>query len=104
MRRHDLVPRELLQVRHVVRNQPFHRGTRQMQAAEYSVQWYIWKHLAGVQQNIDDAGMRTRAEDDESLTLHVDRHVAFVQDQGIRLPWLIHGLSAEMIRPALFEA
>src|SRR4029453_10427047 len=75
-----------------------------MQAAEYSIQWYIWKHLAGIQEDIDDARMRARTEDDEPLPLHVDRHIAFVQDQGIRLPWLIHGLSAKMIRAALFEA
>ena len=64
MRRHDL-QRELLQMRHGVGNQPLHRRTRQMQAAEYAVQWHIWKHLAGVQQDIDDAGMRARTEDDE---------------------------------------
>src|SRR5215468_6672306 len=75
-----------------------------MQAPEHPVQRYIWKHLAGVQQDIDDAGMRARAEDDEPLPLHVDRHIAFVQDQGIRLPRLIHGPSAEMIRTALFKA
>src|SRR4029453_17720635 len=75
-----------------------------MQAAEYTIQWYIWKYLAGIQQDIDDARMRARTEDDEPLPLHVDRHVTFVQDQGIRLPGLIHGLSAEMIRAALFKA
>ena len=42
--------------------------------------------------------MRARTEDDEPFPLHVDRHVAFVQDEGIRLPGLIHGSSAEMIR------
>src|SRR5262249_47960609 len=78
MRRHDLLQRELLQMRHGVGNQPLHRRTRQMQAAEYSIQWYLWKHLAGVQEDIDDARMRARTEDDESLPLHVDRHVAFV--------------------------
>src|ERR671925_491382 len=75
-----------------------------MQAAEDAVQGYVWKHLAGVQQDIDDTRMRARTEDDEPLPLHVDCHIAFVQDQGIRLPWLIHGLSAKMIRAALFEA
>src|SRR5438874_13809772 len=103
MRRHDLLQRELLQMRHGVGNQPLHRCTCQMQAAEHSVQWHIRKYLAGVQQDIDDARMRARTEDDESLALHVDRHIAFVQDQGIRLPWLIHGLSAKMIRTTLFE-
>ena len=39
-----------------------------------------------------------------SPSLHVDCHIAFVQDQGIRLPWLIRGLSAKMIRAAFFEA
>src|SRR5215510_9700852 len=104
MRWHDLLQRKLLQMRHGVGNQPLHRCTRQMQAAEDSVQWYICKHLAGIQQDIDDAGMRARTEDDEPLPLHVDRHIAFVQDQGVRLPWLIHGPFAEMIRPAFFEA
>ena len=65
MRRHDLLQRELLHLRHGVGNQLLHRCTRQMQAAEHSVQWYVWKYLVGIQQDIDNAGMRARTEDDE---------------------------------------
>src|SRR5262245_32802136 len=104
MRRHDLLQCELLQMHHGVGNQSLHRGAGQMQATEHSIQWDSWKRLTGVEQDIDDAGMRTRTEDDESLSLHVNRHIAFVQDQGVRLPRLIQSPSAEMIWTALFEA
>src|SRR5262249_52780557 len=103
MRRHDLLQRELLQMRHGVRNQPLHCCTRQMQAAKYTVPWYIWQYLTGIQEDIDAASMRARTKVDEPPPLHVDRPVAFVQEQGARLPGLIHGPFAEMIRAALLE-
>src|SRR5215510_5665140 len=48
--------------------------------------------------------MRAHAEDDEPLTFDMDGHVPFVEDQGIRLPWLIRDPSTHMIRAALLEA
>src|SRR4030095_13271217 len=91
-------------MRHSVRNQPFHRRACQMQSPEHAIQWYIRKHLTGIEEDIDDTRMRTGTEDDDTLRLHMNRYVAFIHDQRIRLPWLVGGPSTEMIRASFFKA
>src|SRR5512132_4430037 len=91
-------------MRHSVRNQPFHRRACQMQSPEYAIQRDIRKHLTGIEEDIDDTRMRTGTEDDDALRLHVNRYVAFIHDQWIRLPWLVGGPSTEMIRASFFKA
>src|SRR5215475_15230289 len=91
-------------MKHGVRNEPLHGRAGQMQPPDDSVQRHAGKRLPRAQEDIDDAGMRAHAEDDEPLPSHVHRHVALIHDQGIWLPWLLHGPSTEMIRTALLEA
>src|SRR5262249_13187498 len=104
MRRHDLLQIELLEMGHGVGDQPLHDRPGQMEATEHSVQRDIRKRLARAQQDIDDASMRAHAEDDQPLAFHMDGQVALVQDQGVRLPWLIFSPSTHMIRPSPLEA
>src|SRR5215472_10085214 len=91
-------------MKHGVRNEPLHGRPGKVQPPEDSVQRNAGKRLPRAQEDIDDAGVRAHAENDEALPSHVHRHVALVHDQGIRLPWLLDGPSAEMIRAALLEA
>src|SRR5215813_9136143 len=89
---------------HGVRNELLHGRSGKVQTSEDSVQRHTGERLPSAQEDIDDAGMRAHAEDDEPLPSHVHRHVALVHDQGIWLPWLLDGPSTQMIRAALLEA
>src|SRR5215467_11765261 len=91
-------------MKHGVRNESLHRRPGKVQTPEHTVQRHTGKRLPRAQEDINDASMRAHAEDDEPLPSHVHRHVALVHDQGIWLPWLLHGPSTQMIRAALLEA
>src|SRR5260370_41424966 len=69
---------ELLEVRHGVRDDPIQGLADQMQSAEDAVDRSVREDLASIEQDVDDSGVRTRTEDDQTLVAHADRQIALV--------------------------
>src|SRR5262249_34264809 len=85
-----------------IRNDPF-RDATEVQPAHHAVDRNVRKEFSGMQAHVDDAGMRARAEDDQSQIAHVCYQHAFVHEQRIGLPGPARRRSRQMVDATFLE-